>query len=154
MAYASVQDMVDVYGAAEMIRASTPDGAEAVAVVAAPIQAALDDASAIIDTYLRKRYRVPLDVAPPEIARACRTLARYDLSLGGERNPSEQVQKTRDEVMVWLDRIAMGKVVLDLSEVAPGDESYATYSQRDPVFSDTLSGGSCVIGDTFWGGPI
>jgi phage gp36-like protein len=136
MAYATVADMVLRFGAAEMIRASTPDGAEAVAVVDAPICQKLDDASALIDTYLRKRYRVPLDVAPAEVSRACCLLARYDLSTGGERQPSELVRTDREEVISWLGKIARGEVVLDLAEVAPGDESFATFQSRPQVYQD------------------
>jgi phage gp36-like protein len=136
MAYASIDDMVQRFGEAEMIRASTPDGAEAVAIVPPKICAALDDASAIIDTYLRKRYRVPLDVAPAEITRACCIIARYDISTGGQRQAAEQVEKDRDAIMSWLGKIAAGSVVLDLKEVAPGDESYATTQSRTPMLSD------------------
>lgn len=136
MAYASIADMVLRFGEAEMIRATTPDGAEAVAIVEAPANKALEDASALIDTYLRKRYRVPLDLPTSEINRACCMLARYDLSLGGERSPSEQTLKTRDDVVSWLNRIARGEVLLDLAEVAPGDESFATMQSRRDVFSD------------------
>ena len=144
MAYASVDDMVLRFGEAEMIRATTPDGAEAVAIVPGKLCAALDDASAIIDTFLRKRYRVPLDVAPAEINRACCIIARYDVSTGGERQPAEQVEKDRDAVISWLGKIAAGSVVLDLKEVAPGDESYATTQSRNPVFSDGMPGsGGC-----------
>ncbi len=92
MAYATIADMIDRFGESEMIRLSTPDGADLVAVVPDPIDRALDEASALIDTYLRRRYRMPLTVAPPEVRRACCILARYDLSTGGQRNPSDQVQ--------------------------------------------------------------
>jgi phage gp36-like protein len=149
MAYATIGDMVMRFGEAEMIRATTPDGAEAVAIVPAKIEAALSDASAIIDTYLRNRYKVPLDVPPPEINRACCYMARYDVSTGGERQASEQVQKDRDTVIAWLGKIAAGTVVLDLKEVAPGDESFATMQTRPQVFG---SFGTGCITDEYWGG--
>jgi phage gp36-like protein len=136
MAYATIADMVLRFGEAELIRATTPDGAEAVAIVPAPVHVALREASAVIDGYLRKRYRVPLDLAPDEINRACCHLARYDLSLGGERSPSEQTTKNRDDMISWLGRISRGEVLLDLAEVAPGEESFATMQTRRDVFSD------------------
>ena len=144
MAYATVADMVARFGAAEMVRASTPDGADAVLLVPAPIMTALQEASVTIDTYLRKRYRVPLDLpAPSEIQRACCLMARYDLSLGGERNPSEQTKQNRDETVSWLKGIARGDMTLDLAEVAPGDESFATFQSRDQVFQDQTPSGGC-----------
>lgn len=151
MAYATIQDMVLLCGEAEMIRATTPDGAEAVAIVKAPLLKALENASGMIDTYLRKRYRVPLDLPTPEINDACCKLARYSLSTGGERNPSEQIKISRDETVQWLDRIASGKVLLDLAEVAPGDESFATMESRRDVFSDRGDHGGGHGG--FWERP-
>jgi phage gp36-like protein len=154
MSYASVDDMVQRFGAAEMIRASTPDGQPAVAVVAAPIQAALDSASAIIDGYLRGRYDVPLDVAPAEVNRACCMLARYDMMLGGERAPSEQAKVTRDETVSWLRHVAEGKVLLDIAQVAPGDQSYAAYSTRPQVFGDQGFTDCGFGGGGFWGNTL
>ena len=158
MAYASVADMVARFGQAEMIRASTPDGAAATVVVQAPISQALDDASALIDTYLRKRYGAPLDIAPPEISRACCMLARYDLSLGGEREASEQIKKTREETISWLKLIAKGEVDLDLAEVNTGDESFSAYQTRTQVFNDqdpdNCATDSTGGGSQFWSGGL
>lgn len=134
MAYASVQDMVDRFGQTEMIRLTTPDGAEMVSLDADAIARALEEASAQIDTYLRKRYLVPLSAAPYEIRRAACHMARYDLSMGENREPGEQVRLARKEVMDWLQQIASGAVLLDLDEVQSGDDSYAQVSTRCPVF--------------------
>lgn len=133
MAYATVEDMIIRYGAAEITRLSTPDGVDATGPIPEPINVALVTASALIDTYLRKRYRVPLDVAPVEIQWACCTLARYDLSTGGERSPGEIARKDREDTIGWLGAIASGRVLLDLAEVAPGLESYATMQARRPM---------------------
>jgi phage gp36-like protein len=136
MSYATIDDMVTRYGAAEMIRASTPDGAPAVSIVNAPIQAALDDATSLIDGYLRNRYKVPLDIAPQEVNAACCILARYTLATGGERNPSAQVKTDRVEKLSWLKLVAQGAVVLGVEEIAPGGESYAQQQTRGQVFQD------------------
>jgi phage gp36-like protein len=158
MSYASVDDMVLQFGEAEMIAASTPDNTPATVIVAPFIQAALDTATAMIDSYLRKRYRVPLDVAPPEVNTACMMLARYQMGLGGQRQPAEQTVKERDNTIRWLRDIADGRVVLGLEEAAPGDESFATTQSRTPMFGDGneatgyggLSGGGCY--DSWAGG--
>lgn len=150
--YASIRDMVTRWGEAEMIRVSTPDGAEMVAVHAEPIERAIGENSALIDTYLRKRYRVPLDVAPHEVRRACCILTYYDLCTGGQKQPSEQAGKDRAEVVTWLGRIARGEVLLDLEEVAVGENSYAQEKTRDAVFSPTRLGpiGGPDDGGVFW----
>lgn len=136
MAYASIADMVLWFGEREIARASTPDEMPVAGVVPAPVTSALENASAIIDGYLRRRYQVPLAVAPSEISRACGTLARYDLLTGGSRQASEQIRDDRKEAMAWLRRISEGTVLLDLQEVSQGDESFATMQSRRDVFSD------------------
>ncbi len=133
-AYASVQDMITRFGETEMIRLTTPSGQDMDTVVWAPAETALADVSAQIDTYLRKRYEVPLDIVPPEINLAACKLARYELMHGEDKQPSEQVKVARDEVVRWLGEIAVGKVLLDLTEVAAGDNSFAMVSTRRPVF--------------------
>lgn len=150
MAYASVQDMVDRFGQTEMIRLTTPDGQEMVSYDGDAITRALEEASAQIDTYLRKRYAVPLAAAPYEIRRAACAMARYDLSHGEGREPGEQVRLARKEVMDWLGRIADGELLLDLDEVKSGEDSYAQASTRCGVFGgDPFGGGSA--GGAPWG---
>lgn len=131
MAYAGIDDMVERFGQTELIRLTTPDGQEMVAVNAGTIARALEEASALVDTYLRRRYLVPLGVAPREIVRATCAIARYDLSFGESREPGEQVRLAKKEAVDWLAQIAAGTVLLDLEEVQSGDDSYAQVSVRD-----------------------
>jgi phage gp36-like protein len=156
MAYASIADMVLRYGNNEIARASTPDGVDVGQIVPEPVVAALEDASAVIDGYLRKRYRVPLDVAPTEVQLACCRLARYSLSTGGERQPAEQTQKDQEATMRWLKDISLGHVLLDLQEVAVGQESFAAVHSRRDRLSDRADelGMYDGYGGGFWGGPI
>ena len=137
MAYATVSDMVSRFGEVELIRLTTPEGQDATAIDVVAVDRALTEASATIDTYLRQRYQVPMDLAPPEIARATCMLARYDLSLGENREPSEQTRLARKEAIDWLTLIAGGKVLLDLAEIAAGDNSYAQMSDRPAAFGST-----------------
>lgn len=136
--YASADDMIARFGQAEMIRLTTPDGTNMVAVVADTVERALIDASALIDTYVRCRYAAPMDVPPAEIQRAACVLARYDLMHGDQREPTEQARLARKEVLDWLQRIADGTVRLDLAAVGDTTESHAQARTRRPVF-----GGEC-----------
>jgi phage gp36-like protein len=152
MAYATSDDMVARFGTTEMIRLSTPFGQDMVAVVEDPIDTALDDASSVIDSYLRRRYAVPLVAAPPEIRRACQLLARYDLYQGEQKSPTEQVTRDRDETLVWLRAVSRGEVVLDLREMLSADESTAMTS-APPVGADNaaLTRGGAALDDAFGG---
>jgi phage gp36-like protein len=144
MAYATVSDMVSRFGEAEMIRLTTPEGQDAIAIDTVAVTRALTEASMLVDSYARKRYLVPMTIVPPEIARATCMLARYDLSLGENREPSEQTRLARKEVLDWLRDVSTGAVLLDLAEVPAGDDSYAemqdrsTLSGRLPPFGTSL----------------
>jgi phage gp36-like protein len=134
MPYATVQDMVDRWGQTEMIRLTTPDGTEMTTLDAAAIERAIAEASAVVDSYLRRRYAAPLAAAPYEIRRAVCVIARYDLSHGENREPGEQVRLQKKEVLDWLGEIAAGRVLLDLEEVQSGEDSYAQVSTRVPAY--------------------
>jgi phage gp36-like protein len=130
MAYATTDDMIARFGARELIQLSTPAGQDMDGVVVAVVQQALDDASARADSYLRMKYRTPLDVAPPEVLLNVCHLARYELSAGNDKTASDDVKNRRDEAIAWLREIRDGKVKLDLLEVSDDDESTATMSER------------------------
>ena len=120
MAYASVQDMIGRFGRIEMLRLSSVDGELPNEVSPAPVEQAIADADAIIDSYLRKRYRVPLAPVPQAVTRAACVLARYDLAVGGDRQPADQVKSDRKDVVAWLTQIANGTVTLeDAAPVEP-----------------------------------
>jgi len=134
MAYATVQDLIDRFGQTELVRLTTPADQDLDGIVMPVAEAKLDDATAVIDSYVGRRYQVPMSVAPQVIVRACCILARYDLATGEQREPTEQMRLQRQETMAWLRDVSIGTVVLDLDEVAPGDESYAMASTRDAVY--------------------
>lgn len=113
MAYATVQDMIGRFGETEMLRLSSVDGLLPDTVNAVPVEQAIADADGIIDPYLRKRYVVPLALVPQVITRASCILARYDLSVGGDREPADQVKNDRKDIVDWLTKIASGVVTLD-----------------------------------------
>ncbi len=131
MAYATTADMLRRFGQQEMIRLTTPAGEDMDAVVVATCDAALDGASAVMDSYLRQRYATPLSSSPEEVARACCDIARYDLSTGDGKSPGDEVTKRYDAAIRWLRDVSGGMVKLDLAQVDAGDESFAMMRERD-----------------------
>ncbi len=144
MSYATLSDMVLKFGAIEMRRLSVADGNLPDEVEAPRIDDALNAASLAIDTYLRRRYALPLAGTTDELVRAACVLARYDLATGGDREPSEQMRLARKEVLEWLADLGAGKA--ELAGVAPigsGAEgsSGARTSDREPAFFTPPGGG-------------
>jgi phage gp36-like protein len=135
MAYATVTDMINRFGATEMVRLTTPSDQEMDGVVATVAATALNSAGAIMDSYIGRRYRVPMDVSPPVVTDICCDIARFKLSTGDQKTCSEEVRVRHKDAMDWLRDVSLGKVVLELDEVATGDESYAQVSTgRDAMF--------------------
>lgn len=144
MPYATVQSMTDRFGETEIIRLSRPEDREATTLLAAKVELAIADASALIDDYARKHYRVPIAAPPDSIVRATCVLARYDLAKGERTEPTEQMRLDRKEVIAWLEDIAAGKVKLDAPAVSTpgsGGASGARVSDRPGAFSDKSLGG-------------
>lgn len=113
MPYATAQDMIGRFGATEMLRLSSVDGELPDTVNVAPVEQAIADADGIIDSFLRKRHGVPLSPVPQVITRASCILARYELSVGGDREPPDQVKEGRKDTIAWLGKIADGSVTLE-----------------------------------------
>jgi phage gp36-like protein len=135
MAYATVTDMISRFGTEELIRISTPAGQDMDGVVRQVVDAALEDASALMDSYIRRRYQTPLDVPPPEVTACCCNMARFNLATGDGKTCSDEIKARNDRAERWLRDIAKGDVRLDLQEVAPTTEETAeVYLGREPTF--------------------
>jgi phage gp36-like protein len=144
MPYASLSDMVLKFGAIEMRRLSVADGDLPDEIEAPRIEDALAAAGLTIDSYLRRRYALPLANNPDELNRAACLLARYDLALGGDREPSEQMRLARTEILAWLADLAEGRA--ELSGVDPVGVGSATAngaraSDRIGAFTTRPDGG-------------
>ena len=137
MPYATAADMTARFGEEEMIHLTAAPGALDQPADAARIGVALSENSALIDTYLRRRYLVPLAAPiPAEIVRATCILARFDLAHGEQKDPSEQMRLARKEVIAWLEQLATGDAQLDGVPLAGGVGGGARVSDRPRAFSD------------------
>ncbi len=132
--YATVADMIDRFGATEMLRLSSVDGPLPETVQEPTVLRAIADVSAVIDTFLRARYLVPLTPPGADIVRAACVLARYDLAMGGDREPSDQMARDRDQVMAWLRKIADGDVLVDQAAPTAPVGSGARTADRVPMY--------------------
>jgi len=140
--YATTADLIAKYGETEIARLSTAQGAATVEVDPARCAAAIADAAATVDSYLRARYAVPLTDAPREVVLATLVLARHELAHGDGREPSVQMIEARKETLRWLERVASGVVRIAGAAAAGTDgvvadaigaDGGARFSDRDPT---------------------
>jgi phage gp36-like protein len=126
MAYATRQDMEQLYGAAEVAQreSALSDGAVATALI---------NADALIDGYLVGCYSLPLSAVPPNLPAVACALARY--ALLGEA-ATERARNDQKDAIAWLRDVQSGRVQLQAATPAPGNEPAALVmmSGSDAVF--------------------
>lgn len=137
MTYATQQNLVDRFGAAEIQQLS--DIGNSGSIDAARVGRVLTDASNKIDGYLASRYALPLSTVPPMLEQICCDLARYLLAT----RPTEETRKRYEDALAWLDKVAQGKYDLGGASsvqppiaggaigIAPGGRTFTSDSLND-----------------------
>ena len=148
--YATVDDLIDRFGEAEMIGLTDPDNT---AVQSARAQRKLEDAHALANGYVGMAYRLPLagcakpapqpgnpqaveTVAPPLLARLVCDIARYYLY---DDKCTDEVLKRYEQAKQELLHISQGKATL----ACPWGGVAG-----DPLSADPQAGG-CEVGYSF-----
>lgn len=136
MAYATIEDLVpaliDNRTAAELTRDDGRDEPDT-----AVIDRVLTEASALVDSYCRRRYTVPMQ--PSEQIRSLTlSIARYKLFLRRRRVPDE-INRDYDDAMQQLRDISNGKASLDqpTGEQAQSANDGVVETSRPEVFSNS-----------------
>lgn len=143
--YATVTDMIARFGEVQIVRLSNPEDRTAEAPDEVKVNTALEDATALINSYIRGRYLVPIASPPKDIVRAACVIARHDLADTERSSPSDEMTKGKAEVIKWLENIAKEIVHLDipLAAVTGGNAvgSGPRISDRERIVTfDTLRG--------------
>ncbi len=139
MIYATVSDICTRYQRRQldMLTAVKTDSGEPDDAIA---QTALDDAGALIDSYISARYTLPLSVIPGALAQACTVIAWYYLS--DQRATEQTTQRYRDAIK-WLESVRDGKTPLGVdasTATAPEGENLAQVVSDALVFGRNQKG--------------
>jgi phage gp36-like protein len=142
MAYATLQDMIDRFGADELIQLTDRTNRPASTIDAGVVAAHLSDAENIADSYLAKRYRLPLDPVPEILTRIVCDIARATLH-GRTLEKDDPVAQAKQDAVVWLKDVAKGLVQLEAEGLAPEQPGGGTVQVKGPdrVFSRGSLGG-------------
>lgn len=130
MNYATVSDLTERYGRSEIAN-TTPDRNVPVGTIdEGRVNQILADCSSTIDSYLQRRYRVPVSPVPEVLVRVCCQLARFDLANGTGNVPSEQIRAGQQAAMAWLRDVSTGKATLDAVAVSETTHSWSRFQSR------------------------
>lgn len=126
--YATKQDMIDRFGEEQLIELT--DRAEPLTgeINDAVLNAALVDASATIDSYIARRYKLPLGVVPAVLTSRCMTLAWYALHRGRH---TEETRADYMDATDYLRQLSNGTAVLDVA----GSEPPSAHAQARAISS-------------------
>lgn len=114
--YATKQSMIDRYGEDKMIEVTDRADPSTGEINDAVLEAALNDASARIDTNLARRYQLPLATTPPALVEPCQTIAFYILLRGRHRDTDRQAY---EDAIAFLRDLSTGVSVLDVGGTEP-----------------------------------
>lgn len=112
MAYATNNDIITIYGEQVLNAVASRDGSNRQSYEA--VEAALDAASAEIDTYIGNRYTVPLVAPPPYIRQVCVDISVYRLALDVGPRTDEMRLRYKDAIE-YLRAVSKGDIDLPVT---------------------------------------
>lgn len=102
-----------------------------------PLTAALEDASAVIDAYLGRRYQTPVETPPSIVRRWCVDLAVEEMFLRRRQALTDEHARRAARAHEALEAIAAGNSALDGVEPLLGDfTADCNRLDEEPVFGD------------------
>lgn len=133
MPYATRANVTQLYGESAVLAAATPDdGSQG----EAPIDRALEGASAIIDGYVGARYPLPLaEPYPQTLVEACVDIALYRVS--GPGQVTDEKRKRFEDWIKWLKGVQAGEISLGIVDPPASIANDVQYVAQDRVSSRT-----------------
>lgn len=135
--YCTQSDLETRFGADEILELTDRD-ADGTADTGV-LDAAITDAGATIDSYIAKRYDLPLASIPTRLITIACNLVRYQLD---KEDPRDRVETAYKAAMSELRDIAAGRAVLDVEGSEPtGAKDDVIVEGPDRMFnSNTMKG--------------
>ncbi|EKN4769615.1 DUF1320 family protein [Yersinia enterocolitica] len=138
MSYATLDDMVKRYRRSSL-DALTSDKTDLGEPDDSLVEQALQDARALIDSYISPRYPLPLSVVPAALTRVCCDIAFYYLC---DAQATEQCTQRYKDAVKWLHDVLNEKLPLgtDAHGAEPVSENLVEVKSDTAVFSRNQRG--------------
>tara|TARA_R110000787_G_scaffold168855_6_gene281576 strand:- start:6301 stop:6720 length:420 start_codon:yes stop_codon:yes gene_type:complete len=135
--YCTQADLEARFGAQEILELTDRNGDNVAD--AGVLEGAIADAGATIDTYISKRYDLPLSDIPAALVKTACDLVRYALH---KEDPPDRVAAAHKDAMAFLRDVAAGRAVLDIAGTEPtGAKDDVIIEGPDRLFShDSMKG--------------
>lgn len=143
MTYCTQQDLVDRYGTTKLVQLTDKVNRPASAIDPVTVAKAITDAGSLIDSYLGKRYRLPLTVAAPDVLVTYACQIAWFLLNGEAAGKDSPARMAYVDAVKWLERVSSGLVVIEGAgeTVAPAGGGQIKTQGPERIFTrDRLSG--------------
>lgn len=135
--YATLEDMRGLYGEAEIIALS--DRAGVGTADEALITDALTRAGSEADSYLSRRYSLPLAEVPPVLKTVVCDIARHLLT-GGPTSETDPIEERYKRAVAWLSDVAAGQADLPIPRPESGAGPEFSSGRRDWTAASVVEG--------------
>lgn len=138
MTYATLDDLVDRFGAEELIQLTDRTNMPPSTIDADAVAKALADAGAEIDSYLAARHELPLASVPQRLVKVASDMARFYLH---GKAGDESVRAAYEDAVRWLANVAKGIVQLGLDgagAATPAPLGGVDRADATPAFDPTI----------------
>ncbi|TIY05322.1 MAG: DUF1320 domain-containing protein [Mesorhizobium sp.] len=142
MTYAVKQDLVDRFGATELIQLTDRTNVPPSMIDDVVVGRALADADGVVDGYIGKQYKLPLSVVPPVLVKIAADLARYYLH-GEAADKDSIVSRNFAAAIAWLKDVSKGLILIEEQGEPPeqaGGGAIKTSAPNRVFTRDTLRG--------------
>ena len=140
MPYASQADMEARFSTIDLVNLTDRGDPATGDIDPTVLDAALDDASRIMDGYIARRYAVPLASVSNDVTIKCVMIAYYLLH---RDSVPEKVRSDYNDALKWLRDVSTGNVILDVALAAApaGSSDAAEIEAPDRIFTNDTMGG-------------
>ena len=143
MTYCNQQDLVDRYGETKLVQLTDKTNRPQTTIDATVVARAVTDASSLINSFLGKRYQLPLTVDAPDVLVTYACQIAWFLLHGESAGKDHPVRMAYDDAKRWLERVANGLVIIEGAGevVAPAGGGQIKTKGPERVFTRDRLGG-------------
>lgn len=139
--YCTLDDLLERHSEATLIDATTDGGIDDTQINSAKVNGVIEDTTALIDSYVQKRYDVPLSPIPKVINKIAVDITLYELfsDRGIDEDSEQDIIRKYKNAMRLLEKIAKGRVTIGAS--SPQADNTLEVVSKNRVFSrDSMKG--------------
>ncbi|MDI3547892.1 MAG: hypothetical protein PWR10_1544 [Halanaerobiales bacterium] len=138
--YCTLDDLLDRVSEDILVDITTDGGIDATTIDQNKVNKAIEDVSALIDSFAQKKYQVPFSPVPRVIKKIAVDLVLYELfaSRGIDEERDQHIIRSQKTAMSLLDKIASGALTIGIPSPPP-DNGLRVESQKRVFSRESLS---------------